>query len=266
MPVALFQKQKVHFQVEGDHGAWIMLYPPLGESIQNWYRQSFVKSLAKSYRLILIDPLGQGLSDCPDEPYFYTLAHRSKQIVEVLRELRVTHAYFVGLGLGSQTGFALADRLPKILRSLIIMKSHPYPITIGAPEIQNLAERIQKKGSQAYCQYLSKGTSLDKAREQDILQIPPHALIHALQALCQWQGLSVPLEEFQSSGMFIIGRNEEQFATIRDASNRMPKFRYQILSHLEFVQGWPDHHVLVPELTNFFERRRTSRIEPVDEP
>ena len=184
-----------------------------------------------------------------------------QQIQEVLQELRVSHAYFVGLRLGAQTGFALADQFSTIVRSLIIMKSHPYPITIGSPEIHSLVRRIQKHGTKAYCQYLSNENFLDKEREKEILQIPPHSLIHSLQALCQWQGLSMPLEEFQSSGLFIIGRNEEQFPTIRDASSRMSKFHYHILSHLEFVQGWPDYHVLVPELTNFFERRRTSRIE-----
>ena len=41
MPIVMCQKQRIYYQIEGDHGPYLLLHPPFLANVQSWYRQEY---------------------------------------------------------------------------------------------------------------------------------------------------------------------------------------------------------------------------------
>lgn len=78
IPYANNQGARIHYQVEGEGSALVLLHGFSG-SLQDWYEFGYVERLKKKHRLILVDARGHGASDKLHEPKDYTLErHRQK--------------------------------------------------------------------------------------------------------------------------------------------------------------------------------------------
>jgi pimeloyl-ACP methyl ester carboxylesterase len=64
MRYALSGGYPIHYEVEGA-GSPILLHAGYLAAAGDWYDLGYVEALKDDYRLILLDPLGQGVSDKP---------------------------------------------------------------------------------------------------------------------------------------------------------------------------------------------------------
>jgi pimeloyl-ACP methyl ester carboxylesterase len=65
MPYALSDGVRIFYTVEGN-GAPLVLHAGFGRPLTAWYRGGYVDALRHDYRLVLVDPRGQGRSTPPE--------------------------------------------------------------------------------------------------------------------------------------------------------------------------------------------------------
>jgi pimeloyl-ACP methyl ester carboxylesterase len=126
MSIVVSNKQKIHYELAGDKGPWMLLHTPHMIPMSAWKEAGYVKQLEQDFRLVMIEPLGQGLSDAPEDASHYTIGSRIRHILDILREVQADYTFFLGVGLGAQVGFQMSKEFPRRIRSLISIGAQPY--------------------------------------------------------------------------------------------------------------------------------------------
>jgi pimeloyl-ACP methyl ester carboxylesterase len=116
---------RIHYELEGE-GPPLVLLHGLSEDLEWWRDYGYVESLRNNYKLILIDARGHGASDKPHNPDAYKLELSVSDIVEVLNDLRISKAHFVGFSMGGWVGFGIGKYASERFHSLIIGAMSPY--------------------------------------------------------------------------------------------------------------------------------------------
>ncbi len=127
MPYANNDGVRIYYEVEGD-GPPLVLHTGFMGRLQNWRRDGVgvVQALHADYRLLLLDPRGQGASDKPHEPAAYTMETRVADVIAVLDAEGIDRAHFWGYSMGAIIGSGFALYAPARLRSLILGGGGPY--------------------------------------------------------------------------------------------------------------------------------------------
>ena len=107
MSIVVSNKQKIHYELAGDRGPWMLLHPPHLIAMNAWKEGGYVKQLEQDFRLVMIEPLGQGLSDAPEDASHYTISSRIRHILDILREIQADYTFFLGMGSVSYTHLTL---------------------------------------------------------------------------------------------------------------------------------------------------------------
>ena len=127
MSFVISNKHRIHYRLSGEKGPWLILHPPFILDHECWDMSGFVQLLERDFRLMLIDPLGHGRSDAPEDPTCYSMESRAQDVLNVMQEVQMDFAHFFGVGLGGQVGFQMAVDAQRKIRSLITAAAHPYP-------------------------------------------------------------------------------------------------------------------------------------------
>ena len=126
MSIVVSNKQKIYYELAGDKGPWMLLHAPHIIPMTAWKEVGYVKQLEQNFRLVIVEPLGQGLSDTPKDASHYTISSRIRHILDILREVQADYTFFFGVGLGAQVGFQMSKEFPRRIRSLISVAAQPY--------------------------------------------------------------------------------------------------------------------------------------------
>jgi pimeloyl-ACP methyl ester carboxylesterase len=145
MPFAESQDARIFYEVQGQ-GAPVLLVPGLGGSTKQLAQIS--AALARSCRVIAVDPRGGGQSDKPDADY--DAATLATDMASVLRHSGTERAHFVGISFGGMIGQELALRFPAQVASLCLVST--YAASDAWTDQMWLARRtvLQKMGLAAH--------------------------------------------------------------------------------------------------------------------
>ena len=109
---------KVAFVVSGRADApTVVLANSMGATWEMW--DANLASLEQHFRVVRFDTRGHGRSPVPPGPY--TIDDLTDDAVDLLDELGVERAHFVGLSLGGMTGLRLAARNPERVDRLVVL-------------------------------------------------------------------------------------------------------------------------------------------------
>lgn len=258
MPIVLSNKQRIHYRVEGDRGPFLLLHPPFMETLNSFYRLNYVEQLQDYYRIILVDPLGQGRSDIAEESSHYSIPSRSQHILDIMQEVDVDNFHFLGMGLGAQVGFYMTVTFPKKIRSLTTVGEHPYPITTELRRVQESIEGFRTNGVEAYVEKLKATEGISPEREKEMLQCDSSACAMTLEEICKWQGVGEELGKIYVPGLLFTATSEEKFLSIREAGRSMPRTRYVILPELRYKDGLIEADLILSHFMEFIRRQRRS--------
>lgn len=145
MNTAAMSRAGAHFTF-GTTGPWVVLSHSLATDHTFWEPQ--IDALVNAgWRVLAYDTRGHGASGCPPGPW--SLDDMAGDALELLDEVGIDQAHFVGLSMGGMIGQHLALRAPQRLASLTLScTSSRYP-----PEARSVwAERIalvRQRGMQA---------------------------------------------------------------------------------------------------------------------
>ena len=112
----------VHVREDGDpHGPPLVLVHDFQASLR-WFDR-VTPALAREYRVIRLDLLGQGASEKPRDGY--SKEEQGDVVADVMRKLGVRRAAVVGHSMGGQVVTALAERHPELVERLMVIGTAP---------------------------------------------------------------------------------------------------------------------------------------------
>lgn len=82
---------------------------------------SYIAEFSKKYRVITIDLLGHGETECLG--YIHSMEDNADAVHAVLSELRIRKAVFVGHSMGGYVALAFAELYPETLKGLVLLNS-----------------------------------------------------------------------------------------------------------------------------------------------
>lgn len=84
----------------------------------------YIEGFAKKYRVITIDLLGHGQTECLG--YIHTIEDMADAVHSVLTELRIKKALFVGHSMGGYVALAFAELYLDAVKGLVLLNSTSY--------------------------------------------------------------------------------------------------------------------------------------------
>lgn len=113
-----YRNAKIHFSDVGKGDAVVLLHGFL-EDISMW--EEIQKELVLTHRIICIDLLGHGKSDCLG--YIHTMEAMSEVVQYVLNKLKIDAAMFVGHSMGGYVALAVAESNSAIVNGVCLLNS-----------------------------------------------------------------------------------------------------------------------------------------------
>lgn len=114
----LYKNTKISYSDTGKGNAVVLLHGFL-ENQTMW--QDLVPELSKKYRVITIDLLGHGETECLG--YIHSMEDNADIVQAVLSKLRIRKAIFVGHSMGGYVALAFAELYPEKVKGLVLLNS-----------------------------------------------------------------------------------------------------------------------------------------------
>lgn len=113
-----FKNTQISFTDQGKGTAIVLLHGFL-ENQKMW--DSFLYEWSKKFRIITIDLLGHGETECMG--YVHTMENNADVVHEVLSELRLRKAIIIGHSMGGYVALAFAELYPEMMKGLVLLNS-----------------------------------------------------------------------------------------------------------------------------------------------
>ena len=147
---------RMHYLDEGQGEALVMVH---GNPTWSWFWRSLVSELSGSYRVVVPDHIGMGLSDKPgDDRYLYTLQSRVDDLEALLDQLEIQQDITLVLhDWGGMIGLAFAARHPERISRVILSNTAGFSLPEGAALpwqlwlIKKLPFALPVRGLNAFC-------------------------------------------------------------------------------------------------------------------
>ena len=114
----IFKNTTVAFSDEGKGNAVVLLHGFLENSTMWEY---MIPEISKKNRVVTIDLLGHGASDCLG--YVHTMELFAETVEAVLKHLKIRKCVLVGHSLGGYVALAFAEKHPEKIKGLCLMNS-----------------------------------------------------------------------------------------------------------------------------------------------
>ncbi|OEK09324.1 alpha/beta hydrolase [Flavivirga aquatica] len=108
----------IFYTDQGKGNALVLLHGFL-ENSSMW--SPFIPSFSKKNRVICIDLLGHGKSECLG--YLHTMELMAEAVEAVLKHLKIRRSTFIGHSMGGYVALAFAEKNPDALKGLCLMNS-----------------------------------------------------------------------------------------------------------------------------------------------
>lgn len=118
MKTTTYKNTTISFTDQGKGTAIVLLHGYL-ENQQMW--DAFVPELSKKHRVVTIDLLGHGKTECLG--YVHSMEDQADVAHEVLSELRIRKAIFIGHSMGGYVALAFAELYPEMVKGIVLLNS-----------------------------------------------------------------------------------------------------------------------------------------------
>lgn len=141
-----------HVEIAGTGEPLLLLHGFTG-STATW--RPAVAGLADRFRVMMIDELGHGQTDCPPNPARYTMEEAAADLAAILDAYGFTRAHVLGYSMGGRLALGFACLYPRRVGTLILESASPG-LRTAAERMQRrthdnrLAKRVLKEGIPAF--------------------------------------------------------------------------------------------------------------------
>ena len=235
---------KISYFDSGSGNAIILLHGYLENSTM-W--DFYIPEMAKTNRVIAIDLLGHGQSDCLG--YIHTMDNQAEMVFAVLEHLRIDKATIIGHSMGGYVALAFAEKNPENLISLVLMNSTSFE---DSPERKKNRDRAIKMVKKDYASFVRLSIAnlfsienrdllineIEKAKIQ-ALKTPLQGIIAAQEGMkIRKERLSI-LQSLKIPRLLILSKKdpvldyEENIKQIDNTTIQLATFADGHMSHIE---------------------------------
>jgi pimeloyl-ACP methyl ester carboxylesterase len=240
----LFKNTTISYTDEGK-GTTIVLLHGFLENKSMW--DFYVPELAKKNRVITIDLLGHGATECLG--YVHTMEDNADVVHAVLSELRIRKAIFVGHSMGGYVALAFAELYPDTVKGLILLNS---TARADSEERKKNRDRAIKAVKQSFVNFISLSianlfsennrerlaTTIENVKKE-ALQTPLQGIVASLEGMKIRQDREVLLHLTPFPKLLILGKKdpvlnyEETKEQIENTAVQLITFPDGHMSHIE---------------------------------
>lgn len=183
-----YKNTTIHYNDLAKGNAVLLVHGFLEDSTM-W--KNLVSHLEKRYRVISVDLLGHGKSDCYG--YVHTMEDQADMLFALISELRLRKVSLIGHSMGGYVALAFAELYPDNVRSLVLLNSSAQPDSEERKINRDRAIEVVKKNSPAFIRMATQNLFDKEAHElftdkieaftQQALKTPLQGIIAALEGM-----------------------------------------------------------------------------------
>ncbi len=106
-------------------------------STKDW--SPFFKTFQRKFQPIAIDLIGHGQTDSPENLEYYSMNAVVKQLHQILKQLRIESAHWLGYSMGGRTALSFALKYPGRVQSLVLESATPG---ISNPQERKIRQQV----------------------------------------------------------------------------------------------------------------------------
>ncbi|WP_158730274.1 MULTISPECIES: alpha/beta fold hydrolase [unclassified Flavobacterium] len=244
MKQILFKNTTISYTNTGKGTAIVLLHGFL-ENKSMW--DFYVPELAQKNRVISIDLLGHGATECLG--YVHTMEDNADVVHAVLSELRIRKAIFVGHSMGGYVALAFAELYPDTVKGLVLLNS---TARADSEERKKNRDRAIKAVKQSFVNFISLSIGnlfSENNRERlaatienvkkEALKTPLQGIVASLEGMKTRQDREVLLHLTPFPKLLILGEKdpvlnyEETKEQIENTAVQLITFPDGHMSHIE---------------------------------
>jgi pimeloyl-ACP methyl ester carboxylesterase len=240
----LYKKSKISYTDSGEGTAIVLLHGFL-ENKKMW--QDYVTLFSENYRVITIDLLGHGKSECLG--YIHSMKENANVVHEVLEHLHIQKAIVVGHSMGGYVGLAFAELYPNKIQKLVLLNSTSKE---DSAEKKLNRTRAIKAVKQNYVTFVSMSISnlfsennrirltkeIEKVKDQ-ALKTPLQGIVASLEGMKIRKDRESLLKQNLFPVLLILGKKDpvlnydESISQIKNTTAELVSFEDGHMSHIE---------------------------------
>ncbi|GGA70135.1 alpha/beta hydrolase [Flavobacterium palustre] len=240
----LFKNTRISYTDSGKGTAVILLHGFL-ENQQMW--DNYVSVFAKKNRVITIDLLGHGETECLG--YVHSMENNADIVHAVLTKLHIRKAIFVGHSMGGYVALAFAEMYPDYIKALVLLNSTSRA---DSDERKANRDRAIKAVKQSFTNFISLSIAnlfSEENRERlkdkietvknEALKTPLQGIVASLEGMKIRMDREVLLHLTPYPKMLILGKKdpvlnyEENLEQIEETDVQLVTFPDGHMSHIE---------------------------------
>ena len=240
MKVLNYKNTAVHYFDIGKGAAVVLLHGFL-ENQSMW--NDFIPELSKRNRVVTIDLLGHGATECLG--YVHTMEDQADMIQAVLAELKIRKAVFVGHSMGGYIALAFAELFPEYMKGLVLMNSTSRADSEERKTNRDRAIKAVKKDYTSFVRLSIANLFSEENRTKlvdeiekvklEALKTPLQGIIAALEGMKMRKDREVLLHITTFPKMLILGK-KDGVLNYEENTNQIENTDVQLLS-------FPDGHM-----------------------
>ncbi|RVT78298.1 alpha/beta hydrolase [Flavobacterium sufflavum] len=239
-----FKNTSISYTDSGKGTAIVLLHGFL-ENQTMW--NAFVPEFSKKHRVIAIDLLGHGNTECMG--YVHSMEDNADVVHAVLAELRIRKAVFIGHSMGGYVALAFAEMYPDYIKGLVLLNSTSRA---DSDERKANRDRAIKAVKQSFTNFISLSianlfSEENRERLQDKIELvkkealktPLQGIVASLEGMKIRMDREVLLHLTPYPKMLILGKKdpvlnyEENIEQIEETAVQLVTFPDGHMSHIE---------------------------------
>lgn len=240
----LYKNTKIAYSETGK-GTTVVLLHGFLENSTMW--NSHIEVLAKRNRVVCIDLLGHGQTNCLG--YVHSMEEQADVVYHVLHELKIRKAILIGHSMGGYVALAFAELYPEMVKGLVLMNSTSRA---DSEERKTNRDRAIKAVKQNYTSFIRMSIAnlfseenrerlteeIELVRDQ-ALKTPLQGIVAALEGMKIRKDREVILHFATYPMLLILGKKdpvlnyEENITQIENTKVELVTFNDGHMSHIE---------------------------------
>lgn len=244
MKLTLYKNTKIAYS-EAGKGATVVLLHGFLENSTMW--NSHVEVLAKRNRVVCIDLLGHGQTDCLG--YVHSMEDQADMVHHVLHELKIRKVVLIGHSMGGYVALTFAELYPEMMKGLILLNSTSRADSDERKINRDRAVKAVKQNYTAFIRMSIANLFSEENRERltdeiewvrnEALKTPLQGIVAALEGMKIRKDREVILHFATYPMLLILGKKdpvlnyEENISQIENTKVELVTFDDGHMSHIE---------------------------------